>query len=248
MASAGTCFAGSEGIFAAGAAFPAGLEWEKTSQSNFLSDDPIDSIPDDHKLTAFIHAAENHRNQLMWLALRMTHSYEDAEDVVQRALLKGFKNLDRFRGDSQMTTWLGVIVQNTARELLRTQKGKIHLALDQATDSEGESLAFDLPDPGKNPEEHCMSRQMEQMIVDAIERIGGENQRALQLCALEEMSYLTAAKILNVQISTVKSRVFRGKQILKLEMRTRQATRTQAKERLTGIDVRQLSWSSTEEV
>lgn len=218
MASASACIAGSEGMFAAGATFPAGSAWNETSQSASTRDEQIDSLPDEQRLAAFIRAAESHRNQLMWLALRMTHCYEDAEDVVQLALLKGFKNLDRFRGDSQMTTWLGVIVQNTAREQLRAQRGKIFMPMEQPPDGDGDYSAYDLADPGKNPEEHCLSRQQEQMILDAINRMTGDNQRALRLCVLEEVPYLTASKILQVQLSTLKSRVFHGKQILKLEM------------------------------
>src|SRR5215469_5763900 len=106
MASASACIPNAERVFAADAAFHAGFEWAESSQSALTRDEQTDSLLDERKLEAFVQAAEKHRNQLMWLALRMMHSYEDAEDVVQRALLKAFRNLDKFRGDSQMTTWL----------------------------------------------------------------------------------------------------------------------------------------------
>ena len=57
----------------------------------------------------------------------MTTSTDDAEEIVQHALLKAFANLSRFRGDAKMRTWLHSIVLNTAREHLRNQKRRVRL-------------------------------------------------------------------------------------------------------------------------
>ena len=88
----------------------------------------------DDKVAAFVVTAEHSREQLLWLAQRMTRDRSEAEDIVQEALLKAFRYLPRFRGESQMRTWLGVIVKNTGLEWLRERKGRVYLSLEYACD------------------------------------------------------------------------------------------------------------------
>jgi RNA polymerase sigma-70 factor, ECF subfamily len=167
------------------------------------------------KLVRFIQAAEKHRAQLLWLAQRITPQREEAEDIVQEALLKAFRSLAQFRGDAQMSTWLRAIVQNTARDWLRNQKGRVLLPLEQTRSSEGSAMLFDFPHPAENPEEHCERKELEWILRREIRKLNSVSRRALQLCVLEEFSHRTAARALNISVITVKSRVFSGKQRLK---------------------------------
>jgi hypothetical protein len=59
-------------------------------------------IADPKSLVDFLRIAEQHRGQLLWLAQRLTRNREEAEDIVQEALLKAFTHLALFRGGSQM--------------------------------------------------------------------------------------------------------------------------------------------------
>jgi hypothetical protein len=83
------------------------------------------------KLEAFMQASEQCRTQLLWQAQRFTTLRDEAEDIVQEALFRAFKNLSRFRGESQMGTWLHVIVRNVGREWLRSRKERVYLRLEQ---------------------------------------------------------------------------------------------------------------------
>jgi RNA polymerase sigma-70 factor, ECF subfamily len=167
------------------------------------------------KLVRFTQAAEKHRAQLLWLAQRITPQREEAEDIVQEALLKAFRSLAQFRGDAQMSTWLRAIVQNTARDWLRNQKGRVHLPLEQTRPSEGSAILFDFPHPAESPEERCERKELEWMLRREIKKLNSVSRRALQLCVLEEFSHRAAARRLNISVITVKSRVFSGKQRLK---------------------------------
>lgn len=167
------------------------------------------------KLVRFTQAAEKHRAQLLWLAQRITPQREEAEDIVQEALLKAFRNLAQFRGDAQMSTWLRAIVQNTARDWLRNQKGRVQLPLEQARPGEGATVLLDFPHPAENPEELCERSELEWILRREIGKLHSVSRRALQLCVLEEFSHLAAARKLNISAITVKSRVFSGKQRLK---------------------------------
>ncbi|HTB97386.1 MAG TPA: RNA polymerase sigma factor [Terracidiphilus sp.] len=168
------------------------------------------------RLGTYLAASEKHRSRLLWLAKRITNSYEEAEDVVQHALLKAYVNLSKFRGDSQMSTWLGAIVQNTAREHMRSQRGKVMVSLEYAPDEEGESAVFEIPDEAKNPEECFEFQERQEIVRSAMKRMNDGHRKALQLCVLEDVPYLSAARTLNVTLSSMKSRVFRGKQLLKV--------------------------------
>jgi hypothetical protein len=66
----------------------------------------------DATLAAFVQMAKDRRQKLLWIAQRITRNRDEAEDIVQEALMRAFKNLPQFRGESQMATWLGVIVLN----------------------------------------------------------------------------------------------------------------------------------------
>jgi hypothetical protein len=107
------------------------------------------------KLGIFLQASEQCRAQLLWQAQRFTSSREEAEDIVQEALFRAFKNLPRFRGESQMGTWLHVIVRNVGREWLRNRKGRAYLPLEHARNGDDEPQMLDYPDPGNT--DHCPS-------------------------------------------------------------------------------------------
>jgi RNA polymerase sigma-70 factor (ECF subfamily) len=173
------------------------------------------TVVSEENLDTFVEAAEQQRAQLLWLAQRMTPNREEAEDIVQEALLKAFRNLAQFRGESQMSTWLRAIVQNTARDWLRNRKGRVCLPLEQTQSGDGATLLFDFPHPAENPEEYCTREEMEWLLRREIEKLNSVSRRAVQLCLLEELSHRAAANALNISVITVKSRVFSGKQRLK---------------------------------
>jgi RNA polymerase sigma-70 factor (ECF subfamily) len=173
----------------------------------------------DDKLVTFAKAAEKHRAQLLWLAQRITPQREEAEDIVQEALLKAFRNLAQFRGEAKMSTWLRAIVQNTARDWLRNQKGRVQLPLEQTNPTEGTTMTFDFPHPAESPEERCERNELEWILRSELKKLNSVSRRAIQLCVLEELSHRAASRALNISVITVKSRVFSGKQRLKRAVR-----------------------------
>ena len=101
------------------------------------------------RILEFLEIAERRRPQLLRMARRLTNCNEDAEDIVQEAFMKAFKALAKFRGESQMSSWLGAIVQNTAHEHLRSRRGRVFLSIEYLNKEDNEVVEIDLPDPGK---------------------------------------------------------------------------------------------------
>ena len=170
-------------------------------------------MPED-RLMEFLETAERRRPQLLRMARRLTDSNEDAEDIVQEAFMKAYKALAKFRGESQMSSWLGAIVQNTAHEHLRSRRNRVFVSIEYLSKQDNEVMEIDLPDPGKNPEETWQSREMEGILRDEVSKLGMVCRRAIELCMLDERPQLEVAESMNLSVATMKSRVFRGKRIL----------------------------------
>lgn len=168
----------------------------------------------DGRVREFLETAERRRPQLLRMARRLTQTQEDAEDVLQEAFMKAFKALAKFRGESQMSSWLGAIVQNTAHEHLRSRRNRVFVSIEYLCKKDNEVVELDLPDPGKNPEENWQGKEMEQILREEVSKLSFVCRRAIELCVLDELPHFMAASALNLSTATMKSRVFRGKRVL----------------------------------
>ena len=151
----------------------------------------------------------------------MTNRYEDAEDIVQLALLKAFRNLYMFRGESQMKTWLTAIVRNAALEYIRNQRERTLVPISGALLRDGARDELELPDPSLNPEERYEHKERREIFSAAIHCMNSVNRRVLKMCIFEELSQMHTATLLNVPLSTVKARIHRGKRELKTTISSR---------------------------
>lgn len=186
----------------------------------------IRAIPDqgsedwNRKLMNFLQVAEENRARLLRMAERVTHCREDAEDVLQHSLLRAWLNLSRFREEAKMSTWLGTIVQNTAREYLRRRRGFTFISLDPYSQDD-RAVVRDIPDPARNPEE-CRQRMETEEILDAeIDKLVPYCRSVVQMCVLREIPQREVARSLHVSVATIKSRMFRSKQLLRRAVRER---------------------------
>lgn len=175
----------------------------------------------DSMLAKFVETAVERRPQLVRLARRVTPCVEEAEDIVQDALLRAYRNLPRFRGESQMSTWLQAIVQNAAREWLRQRKNRVLLPLERPGDADFAPMEF--PDPGRTPEELCERAEMQRIVRNELEKLSAGCRRAVQLCVFEEASQRAAAQELEVSVMAVKARIFSAKRRLREAMKQRES-------------------------
>ncbi len=188
-----------------------------TVSANLESPDhEIDWIHSDTKVKDFVEAAQQRRAHLVRLARRVTPCNEEAEDIVQEALLRAFRNLPHFRGEARMSTWLQAIVQNAAREWLRQRKNIILLPIERQGDADTGPIEF--PDPGRTPEESCQQAEMRHMLRNEMEKLSAGCRRAVELCIFEEASQRTAAQEMKVSVVAVKARIFTAKRLLRESM------------------------------
>ena len=148
------------------------------------------------------------------LARWLTRDQSTAEDVVQDAVLRGLRYFASFRcGDGR--AWLLQIVRNTAYSAFKTRSPDIEVSLGSATgEAEGNGVGMDVPDPGPGPEAAFAQRQDLARLDEALAALPIEQRECLVLCELKQHSYKDIARITQVPIGTVMSRLWRARQAL----------------------------------
>jgi RNA polymerase sigma-70 factor, ECF subfamily len=162
---------------------------------------------------AFEKLVLRYERRVFAVAQRITKNREDAEDVVQETFHRAFLHLDGFQEKSLLSTWLTRIAINQALMLLRRRRGALEVFPESCDDGvESSSAAF--VDQSPDPEESCWRRERADLLTKAINRLDSAMRRTILLRDIREHSVEETAQILNMSISCVKTRVFRGRREL----------------------------------
>ena len=144
-------------------------------------------------------------------ALKLLGNPEDAEDALQDGMLSAFRNLRRFEGRSQFSTWLTRIVINAALMRLRAQRGRGALSIDDPVGESELTLADQLADAAPNPEEVCAREELREILDRNVRGLSPDMRTALRLRDVEGLSTREAAETLGVPENTLKSRLHRAR-------------------------------------
>jgi RNA polymerase sigma-70 factor (ECF subfamily) len=165
-------------------------------------------------------AAREHRPFLLQIAVASTRNPTDAEDVVQEALLRGYRGIQRFRGDCPLRIWLSRIVVrvsiNHHRSVARRLKRWIFFADLEATYEDGSVQEFDPPDPSA-----VFDREAIMDIRKHVNRLPDDFRMPLVMLAVEGLTIPEIASILEIPEGTVKSRIFYARKRLKENLQGR---------------------------
>src|ERR1700719_4510068 len=164
---------------------------------------------------AFEKIVLRHKRRVFAIALRITKSHEDAEDVVQESFHKAFLHLADFQEKSRFSTWLTSIAMNEAFMLLRRRRGIFEVLPDNSDDDSVNALSAVFVDQRPNPEESCWRRECTQLLTQAIKQLGPKTQATIVLRDIEERSAEETAQILGTSVSAVKARLFQGRRKLR---------------------------------
>jgi len=150
------------------------------------------------------------------LVSRLLDDPADAADVVQEVFLKVFRNIESFRQDASLKTWIYRIAVNEARNHRRwfSRHRRQEVGLD-AEPGEAHGYQDWLPDPGRSPFEAAVDQETQAMIEQALQQVNPSFRAALVLREMEGLSYEEISEILDVSLGTVKSRILRGRDALR---------------------------------
>jgi len=165
---------------------------------------------------AFGDLALRYQDRLFSSMLGVTGSAEEAEDVVQDALVRAFLKLDTFQQNSQFFTWLYRIAFNVA--LSRHRKKRSRISIDQNRETTG----LEPVDDSELPDEPMLRRERVDMVRRALAQLTEQHRAILILREMDECSYEDIAEILNISIGTVRSRISRARGQLKLALESMQ--------------------------
>lgn len=133
---------------------------------------------------------------LYWQIRRMVLVHDDANDVLQNVFMKAWTNLDEFRYDSKLSTWLYRIATNESIDFLRLKKKRTSISADEEDSSVAQSLLAD---------EYFDGNETEAMLQEAIAQLPDVQRAVFNMKYFEEMKYKEISEITKTSVGALKA-------------------------------------------
>src|ERR1700690_2036532 len=170
--------------------------------------------------SAFSEIMNRHRSRVFAAAMGLLHNHSDAEEITQDTFVRAHRAFSRFRGDSSVATWLHRIAVNLARNrywyFFRRRRHST-LSLDAAVGESGNSAFCDLlsaPDP--DPSQEASRTEFVGAVESCMDRLEPSHRRILTMRSVLDQSYEEIAGALGINVGTVKSRIARARERLRI--------------------------------
>jgi RNA polymerase sigma-70 factor (ECF subfamily) len=152
-----------------------------------------------------------HQNTTFNLIYRFLGDYDEATDTAQEVFLSAYKSIQQFRGEANFSTWLYRIAFNhasTRRKSLNSKRQRQITLEDDVV----------LVDRGADPETSAERKEIQQCVQQALNSLDGDDAQIIVLRDLQDVSYEDIAETLDVPVGTVKSRLHRARQALRISL------------------------------
>ena len=156
------------------------------------------------------------------LLYRLTSDPEEAADLTQETFLRALRSAKNFRGESELKTWLFRIAINESRNRFRWWKRRRRdqtLSLDATVGDSTTQVWETISDNSISPEEEVLRRERTKALNEALGTLKSIYREAIVLCDIEGLSYEECAEALETNIGTVKSRISRGRDELRRQLK-----------------------------
>jgi RNA polymerase sigma-70 factor, ECF subfamily len=169
---------------------------------------------------AFEKLIKRYDRKLLRIALNVTHNSDDAEEAVQDAFFKAYRNLDKFRSDAKFSTWLFRIAVNEALMKLRKQRSAQELPMDGGFESEDSfgPAELNVADWSPDPEALYSASEFREILIASLQKLSPALRVVFVMRDIEEHSILETSDVLNVSANAVKSRLSRARRELREEL------------------------------
>jgi RNA polymerase sigma-70 factor, ECF subfamily len=166
---------------------------------------------------AFAQLVHTYDQTVLRLALRLTGSESDAQDIHQEAFLKVYKKLDGFRFECSFATWIYRIVTNVCLDHLRRNRvRKKHGGTEVSDDNLLDQLSDDRP--GNNPEQQLLDQELNAQILRALQRLTPRERMIFDLKHFQGLKLRSVSEILNMPEGSVKTTFFRATRKLRFQL------------------------------
>jgi RNA polymerase sigma-70 factor (ECF subfamily) len=168
---------------------------------------------------AFDQLVRKYQDRVMKVTLRYTRNQADAEDAAQNTFMRAYRGLKHFRGDAAFYSWLHRIAINSASTILglrRRERSVFRPAVPSPAEMRGASEVFKELD---TPEDIALTEEIFEVVLSSIQCLCAEQRTAILLHELEGLSYAQVAAAMSCPLGTVRSRVFRARQVVDNRLR-----------------------------
>ena len=152
-----------------------------------------------------------YQSRVIATAFKFVKEKQLAEDIAQEAFIKSYKSIDSFREESSFYTWVYRITVNTAKNYLVSSKRRDEVVISDLSKDDSfypEKLDVD------SPQEILKASELRDLIFETLSSLGEETRTALSLREFDGLSYEQIAEIVQCPVGTVRSRIFRGREII----------------------------------
>ena len=161
--------------------------------------------------TAFDLLVLKYQSRVIATAFKFVKEKQLAEDIAQEAFIKSYKSIDSFREESSFYTWVYRITVNTAKNYLVSSKRRDEVVIsDLSLDDSFYPEKLDVD----SPQEILKASELRDLIFETLSSLGEETRTALSLREFDGLSYEQIAEIVQCPVGTVRSRIFRGREII----------------------------------
>jgi RNA polymerase sigma-70 factor, ECF subfamily len=171
--------------------------------------------------SAFEELVRHYDRVVLRLAMNITGSYEDAQDIYQEAFLRAYRNLGRFRFECSFYTWIYRIATNLCLDHLRQRQLRNRdIITERFEEGDEETMLDRVPDqrPATSPERAALSREVRDRIRMALGRLSPRERVVFELKHYQGLKLQTVATMLNTTENTIKNTLFRATHKLRVEL------------------------------
>jgi RNA polymerase sigma-70 factor (ECF subfamily) len=151
------------------------------------------------------------------IAYRLTGNHADAEDLTQESFLRAYRFFDRYNREMPFENWLYRIMSRVFIDELRKRPRFKTQSLDQPLNgNDGDAdVLLELPDFASDPEQMVLTEALDERLQNALNALPEEFRVAVILADIEGLSYEEIAETMNCSLGTVRSRLHRGRKLLR---------------------------------
>ena len=156
-----------------------------------------------------------HLDALYTMAIRLARNPDDANDLLQETVLRAYRFFHQFESGTNCRAWMLTILFNNFRNGYRKSSREQPASSAEEFERKVENESLRTDPAGSNPEAMLSGQGMEGEVETALASLPGEFRDAILLVDVEELSYQEVSVVLSVPIGTIKSRVSRGRALLR---------------------------------
>lgn len=158
-----------------------------------------------------------HKPKLIWFLSHYTKDKITAEDFADEAFIQGLRKLDTYNKErSQIHTWIYKIAENIVKKEFKDQQKMRTVSMDKPIDDENLKLSDFIKqyDSSDDDYQDMINHKKAEMVKDAIDKLPEKYRTVLEMRELDGMAYKEISETLNINLSTIKSQISKGRQLV----------------------------------